>query len=60
MNKLLTKIATAFVGMAMAIGVGVAISDKKDVSPAFAAIPSTSEEAFEVTFKKEYITFWEA
>ena len=37
MNKLFTKIATAFVGMAMAIGVGVAIGSKvNNVEPVYA------------------------
>ena len=34
MNKLFTKIATAFVGMAMAVGVGVAVGSSKEASPA--------------------------
>ena len=34
MNKLFTKIATAFVGMAMAIGVGVAVGNRQQVKKA--------------------------
>ena len=38
MNKLFTKIATSFVGIAMAIGVGVAVgSNSKEATPASAA-----------------------
>ena len=36
MNKLFTKIATAFVGIAMAIGVGVAVGSHSDVRAAYA------------------------
>lgn len=40
MNKLFTKIATAFVGIAMAIGVGVAVGSNGEVSSAHAVDPS--------------------
>lgn len=42
MNKLFTKIATAFAGMAMAIGVGVAVSSTKDVKPVEATTVGTT------------------
>jgi len=42
MNKLFTKIATAFAGMAMAVGVGVAVSSTKDVKPVEAAATTVS------------------
>lgn len=51
MNKLFTKIAGLSIGLAMAIGVGVAVGSK-EAKVANAAIPSTSEEAYEVTFEK--------
>ena len=53
MNKLFTKIVGLSLGLTMAVGVGVAVaSGSKRASQVFAAIPSTSEEAYEVTFEK--------
>ena len=48
MNKLFTKIATAFVGIAMAVGVGVAVGSHSDVRRAEAAISQAEEAGLEL------------
>lgn len=49
MNKLFTKIATSFVGIAMAIGVGVAVGSNKDSVQAHAADPTATFAATNTT-----------
>lgn len=49
MNKLFTKIATAFVGIAMAVGVGVAVGSHSDVRRADAAEVVYKEVTFLAT-----------
>ena len=45
MNKLFTKIAKAFLGLSMAIGVGVAVGSNEEASPVRAAT-ATAEYVF--------------
>lgn len=52
MNKKLTKIASLVLGLTLAVGITVIGTGKKNVSPAYAAVPETMAKAYEVTFTK--------
>lgn len=60
MNKLFNKIAVAFVGMAMAIGVGVAVGGSKGVVPAHATDPVTNTVTFTMAGFNEDATSYDS
>lgn len=51
MNKLLSKIVGAALGLTMAIGVSVAVGNNREAVPVHAAVPSGNELLFTINFK---------